>query len=122
MRISDWSSDVCSSDLPTPVTNSSRPPDPTPLGPQPRVAVPFFAHFRFEWRPRAEEPDHGRHHSTSRHDRAGRRIYRLCALQRCADLADRYPRPIGRAYGRELVCSYVEISVVAVSLKKKNKN
>src|SRR3546814_21170312 len=31
-------------------------------------------------------------------------------------------RQIGRASGRERVCQYVEISVVAVSLKKKSKN
>src|SRR3546814_12678408 len=34
--------------------------------------------------------------------------------------AEDYPAKIGRASCRERVCQYVEISVVAVSLKKKN--
>src|SRR3546814_15620321 len=101
MRISDWSSDVCSSDL-RPHAGDRRQEDraaPDPLGhPARRRAVP---------------------------DRQ-----RRGALAGGADQGDRRAGggrrggafEIGRASCRERVCQYVYISWVAVSLKKNKKN
>src|SRR3546814_20150366 len=99
MRISDWSSDVCSSDLSEglhrgdvevdrPATN------PVSVG----VADDDPTVARQEW---PEEDERGPH------------LHRRLAR-------DEQPQ-IGRASGRERVCQYVSISVVAVSLKKKKK-
>src|SRR3546814_19248055 len=95
MRISDWSSDVCSSDL----------------------ALPHHG------------CDHGHAQRQARLGRAGDRL-RLAALFRFhagksaggVDEGDHRQAEleIGRASCRERVCQYVKISVVAVSLKKKN--
>src|SRR3546814_18409821 len=58
-------------------------------------------------------------------DRLGRQVFRAhCSRRathrRLGDLRRRPRAQIGRASCRERVCQYVEISVVAVSLKKKN--
>src|SRR3546814_19116741 len=94
MRISDWSSDVCSSDLPNQASEVVEVPGPT-----------------------AEAVRESR--------------YRM--LEKLADFDDALmekvleeveperDEQIGRASCRERVCQYVEISVVAVSLKTKNK-
>src|SRR3546814_16732882 len=95
MRISDWSSDVCSSDL---------------------RCEPDRGTFGHD-----EQRDRGE-------DRAGEEIGAAAAeatepgavAHMADDRLDEQPgqRQIGRASGRETVCQYVEISVVAVSLKK----
>src|SRR3546814_20668116 len=83
MRISDWSSDVCSSDLARP----------RPLG---LVLVQALT---------------------------ARREIESAGIVDTAGLPGLRLQPaieqIGRASGRERVCQYVSISVVAVSLKKK---
>src|SRR3546814_18954556 len=89
MRISDWSSDVCSSDL---VSSKLA-----------RRASPAFFRTSKRCRDAAHRRGKADRHQTSRH----------------IDL--RRQREIGRASCRERVCQYVEISVVAVSLKKKRK-
>src|SRR3546814_11719504 len=95
MRMSDWSSDVCSSDLRT--QRLLRPGGPD----LPRADLGSGARPRDRW---------------LRSARACRRRHRV---------GDRQARPtgdsgqIGRASCRERVCPYVEISVVAVALKKK---
>src|SRR3546814_13110069 len=89
MRISDWSSDVCSSDLSLPC----HPPSCQCLGDQPpRVVAP-------------EQRDE------AAHARPGAR-----SEQR---LIERPEPELGRASCRERVCQYVSISVVAASLKQK---
>src|SRR3546814_11115132 len=91
MRISDWSSDVCSSDLkPHSEPRSSGPHSGPPSRPSRRWSRPATC-------ARAARP---------------RRAIRS---KRCARAAQ-----IGRAAGRERVCPYVSITVVAVSLTKKN--
>src|SRR3546814_14510477 len=95
MRISDWSSDVCSSDL-----------------------GGDAALYRWTEIDKAGRRDH-------RSPSAGtkRRYQRLKAFcySRLLCSAGRHPRfqstKIGRASCRERVCQYVSISVVAVSLK-----
>src|SRR3546814_17955577 len=95
MRISDWSSDVCSSDLFDAVR---------PLG-EPDV-----------------HEDHVGAVTLGRGDGGGRG--RDGVADGVADLLhhlldrERQHEPIGRASCRERVCTYVYISVVAVSLKK----
>src|SRR3546814_15372460 len=95
MRISDWSSDVCSSDL------RSR-----------RLRRRWLFVDHRTWR--------------------RRKLWRRCELRqdirsrpylcdgRCLPPAE--SDEIGRASCRERVCQYVEISVVAVSLKKKQRD
>src|SRR3546814_20607933 len=85
MRISDRSSDVCSSDL---------------LGIQHQCAVADIAGDRAEHRQRVERQGAGPPDGT----------------------AGRWPQEIGRESCRERGCQYVWLSVVDVSLKKKNKN
>src|SRR3546814_17562904 len=97
MRISDWSSDVCSSDLATAGrTAAGRQAPPYPLG---RAAAPRAAARRL---------------------RETGASYRPAAVD-IVDLAGRIGRQIGRASCRERGCQYVEISVVDVSFKKKQK-
>src|SRR3546814_15392950 len=99
MRISDWSSDVCSSDLrqrEIPGRNAHHRPQ--------RLLR------RAEGRPRlrriiAQEIDRLPHFGNG----VGQRLARLPHDQ---------AQPIGRASCRERVCQYVYISVVAVSLNK----
>src|SRR3546814_16474487 len=105
MRISDWSSDVCSSDLPWQWT----PGNGTPRGHSIRVVQPHFLHDRggdFLDRlgggrqPRNAFPPH---HAFG----LGDFVAALGQLE------------IGRASCRERVCQYVSYSVAAVTLKKK---
>src|SRR3546814_19278299 len=93
MRISDWSSDVCSSDLWLPSNAASS-----------RCGG------------HRAEPDRAHPCRTRLQGRADR-------LRPDRNLRHRQPlrRQIGRESCRERVCQYVYISVVAVSLKKKNK-
>src|SRR3546814_18796881 len=122
MRISDWSSDVCSSDLPQPhhAASAFRSSEPSVKAPRRSRTCPV--------RPRSEtEP--------------GRRVVAkgdwFSALRMGWSAPNRQvPLPhtpiaaldreqsrgaIGRASCRERVCKYVENPVVAVSLKKKKK-
>src|SRR3546814_17487266 len=92
MRISDWSSDVCSSDLP-----------------QKRRLVPA-RHSLIQLEESRHEPATAA--GSRRSDHAGRAAFRC----RAPSLF----REIGRASCRETVCQYVSISVVAVSLEKEN--
>src|SRR3546814_1065229 len=99
MRISDWSSDVCSSDL----RSSAEP---------------------------GSQPDGCDHHDQTRYDARGvmgtaglegkHRLHQGVAREANQDRPDSLcaRHQIGRASCRERVCQYVEISVVAVSLKK----
>src|SRR3546814_14054796 len=100
MRISDWSSDVCSSDL------VDR-----------RILVTRKGSTAFE---------KGRHAADlnlcAGEFREEARQTPAHIVELCRDRRDqrRFSRlKIGRASCRERVCPYVEISVVAVSLKKK---
>src|SRR3546814_15886106 len=100
MRISDWSSDVCPSDLFL-------------------IGFAFAALGLFDRTldivlrhpARARGDDRGAQPGI--HRRIGQ-----ARLRRHRDLAAELGK-IGRASGRERVCQYVSISVVAVSLKKK---
>src|SRR3546814_13751327 len=94
MRISDWSSDVCSSDL---GRRSASDRDVT-VGLD-RVGIGNRAVRHFD----------GRMHRRVREGSRG--AVRYLSLEGES-------RPIGRASCRERVCPYVYISVVAVSLKK----
>src|SRR3546814_16508858 len=94
MRISDWSSDVCSSDLPRPARPSR---SASLIG----VAAPAMR----------ERARHGGDHVERGEDDAD--------ADRLVGPALRARDQIGRASCRESVCQYVEISGVAVSLQKK---
>src|SRR3546814_13641584 len=108
MRISDWSSDVCSSDLILWITTSA--------------AVPRFS--------RGRDPVLGERDVARLGDQReafvaqvqvdeGGHCRVLLGLGR-VDVDEQRPREeIGRASCRERVCQYVSIWVVAVSLKKK---
>src|SRR3546814_17705556 len=125
MRISDWSSDVCSSDLAHRPPARSRRPPPASI------------------RASSEPP-----HRDPQHHRRGREIEPVIGLVAVPDAlehpvplrvvmpllgadhhrvivrgggAEAQPDEIGRASCRERVWQYGEISVVAVSLKKKKK-
>src|SRR3546814_14472261 len=93
MRISDWSSDVCSADLESPVQSSKR-----------------------RKRKKVEKAGLRKASKSRKKD-----------LKAILKAADRYTLPekindeIGRASCRERVCQYVSISVVAVTLKKKQR-
>src|SRR3546814_15853765 len=99
MRISDWSSDVCSSDLAT---------------------LPD--------RGRAERPHHRQPLPEGRGAARAMIAMALALLAVVALVAAVGPATgyadgqIGRASCRERVCQYVSISVVAVSLKKKQQD
>src|SRR3546814_17860606 len=102
MRISDWSSDVCSSDLLPPIKS---------------VGMPDRRHGREE-----------QHVSVKRALVIGSSggigaalVNQLVASGRFDRIYARNRRPheIGRASRRERGCPYVKISVVAVTLKKK---
>src|SRR3546814_14722379 len=103
MRISDWSSDVCSSDL---------------------TAARFQAGVGRRRR-RSRDSHRCGYQSVLRRWRSeGVHAGRQLRDERERSLGDRgsaydHPTEIGRASCRERVCQYVEISVVAVSLKKK---
>src|SRR3546814_19338135 len=128
MRIGDWSSDVCSSDLVH--TCAATPPwlaKGLSAGTEPsafkRTILPRFDCMSCAgvicWR----SPE--LIHSLPKRSKAMRWLE--CALPltlgACRQITcrlDRLPQ-IGRASGREGVCQYVQISVVAVSVKKKKK-
>src|SRR3546814_12189249 len=93
MRMSDWSSDVCSSDLATSGCSRSH------------------AQMRAAFSP-------ARLMRSSSVSRLRKSIQALCG-SRMVPMVLRIIQ-IGRASCRERVCQYVLISVVAVSLKKKN--
>src|SRR3546814_21106563 len=104
MRISDWSSDVCSSDL---IWHS---PAPLPCGTSqaPHACPPPRLHPRPTRSSNCTCPNPA--HDQPRPYTIGRRA--PCP-QACPS------QELGRASCRERVCQYVSISVVAVSLKKK---
>src|SRR3546814_12095227 len=91
MRISDWSSDVCSSDLASAQFRRGR------------VLGSLLVH-----------PELG-----GRRSGGGERSHESHDGRGCGEFAHVCPQEIGRASCRERVCQYVSISVVAVSLKKK---
>src|SRR3546814_20237251 len=99
MRISDWSSDVCSSDLPD----------------RPRPGLLLCR------RPLAPGLQLGGQHRCDRFaDHAQLRYPGPGTVGNARDGAPEVAaRQIGRASCRERVCQYVSSSVVAVSLKKK---
>src|SRR3546814_13539202 len=110
MRISDWSSDVCSSDLHC------------TAGKQPvRCNSPQIAERRSCNRGKAEmEHRYEETHIDSQGARAGDNISKVDRVTRHRQQDWSHDdRQIGRASCRERVCKYVKISVVAVSLKKK---
>src|SRR3546814_13160659 len=104
MRISDWSSDVCSSDL-------------TRVAPHPHARRSFAS----------SSPRHTVNLVNSAPvmpespllpvAEAQARLFAMAAPV----AVEHAPLQIGRASCRERVCQYVSISVVAVPLKKKNK-
>src|SRR3546814_20292302 len=101
MRISDWSSDVCSSDLPI---------------------VPIVIHNATDVAPKNEfvmRPATVRVTVLPPVDTAKWSVRTMGSHVR--DVRNMF-LPIGRASCRERVCQYVLISVVAVSLKKQNTN
>src|SRR3546814_19684589 len=99
MRISDWSSDVCSSDLVAVLENAF-----AKVRPRENHAE------RIERRPGLDRAaaDHAALRKRPRAAAGGR-----------ARISNGDAGQIGRASCRERVCQYVSISVVAVSLKKK---
>src|SRR3546814_14343547 len=103
MRISDWSSDVCSSDLHDPAPGVVR-----------IDCQGGYAQIGF---------DAGR---PLINDKARRCGIAALAINNCIHFAALWPEvealEIGRASCRERVCPYVSISVVAVSLNKKKKH
>src|SRR3546814_16088932 len=94
MRISDWSSDVCSSDLPGATDHHGLLRARGPQAAQHFAVVAVLEHDAAVAMPQRQAIQRGHH----------------------------LPDQIGRASCRERVCQYVEISVVAVTLKKKKKN
>src|SRR3546814_12709607 len=108
MRISDWISDVCSSDLETQITSDHHDFIGLCRGHGPSV------HRDRRWR---SEPDRRRDRRGRRHACSDRLWHLLhpCFLSFGASLE------IGRASFRERVCKYVYFSGDALSLKKKKK-
>src|SRR3546814_18077971 len=104
MRISDWSSDVCSSDL----TDDGNP-----------FAHQLLRHLADAGAAAGRvEVDEWRFRIVVRHHAPGAGGHLRVERRR---LVGKKRHKIGRASCRERVCQYVSISVVAVSLKKKNK-
>src|SRR3546814_15052932 len=111
MRISDWSSDVCSSDLIGVARADILIAVATHRSSAARIETP-----RRRDRVARRAQDRPQPHPPGEHDAIGNGLIRARVHLR-AGIAE---RQIGRASCRERVCQYVEISVVAVSLKKKN--
>src|SRR3546814_13760431 len=107
MRISDWSSDVCSSDLLAPRLHAGSAEDWLPqAGAYARLDMHYYEQLRWIQAVLAAHPP-----------RAAER-----AMFGGADMRpDEAAAKIGRASCRERVCQYVWISVVAVAFKKKKK-
>src|SRR3546814_16835139 len=103
MRISDWSSDVCSSDL---EPGGQEKTDEHEQQDAPR-------------HPRERGQRHHREHDGGRLEVVAHRRQPDAAGLGCHAAT---PPQIGRASCREKVCKYVSISVVAVSFKKKPHN
>src|SRR3546814_15646531 len=117
MRISDWSSDVCSSDL-------------SPLAERRAAALSLDSTLLAELLGRVELRELL---DAGVIEQAERELQRLVPDRKAKDLegvadllrmlgpltTDEVTEQIGRASGRERVCQYVSIRVCAVSLKKK---
>src|SRR3546814_18229533 len=108
MRISDWSSDVCSSDLPRGMQTIAVAMKGLEFPETPEIP----AKFPKGWAPDIQAFRSGLDFSTVD-----------LTTDEKAKLYEWYLRTIGEKIGRascrERVCQYVEITVVAVSLKKK---
>src|SRR3546814_12301914 len=107
MRISDWSSDVCSSDLPARVSAIEL------LCMSASTSDSRSSRRQEAWRAITLS----RHPSFSFIDRLRARVG--ASVRRYSGCVFACAWKIGRASCRERVCQYVSISVVAVSLKKK---
>src|SRR3546814_11692368 len=116
MRISDWSSDVCSSDLQSGANGGGHfPPDNDPI---------YFKRVEQSHRVTGSVDRLRRFHPTLICSRPSRR--RRYSSDWCRHWSRRRrriapPGQIGRASWRERVGQYVSISVVGVSVKKKTK-
>src|SRR3546814_17917644 len=108
MRISDWSSDVCSSDL-MQVASAS-----TEAAPRPTRLWDLNFGYVIDGRDVPWKP-------LTVYDDGAKTVIRF-APEVLARKAPALLVKIGRASWRERVCQSVSISVVAVSLKKKQKN
>src|SRR3546814_13970856 len=106
MRISDWSSDVCSSDLLTRRPQFLAVADARRKAVLPGLILQIRAHDERQ-QPREDEPA----------VRVG-----FTASRKIGNAVARNRAQIGRASCRERVCQYVYISVVAVSLKIKHRS
>src|SRR3546814_8367084 len=104
MRIRDWSSDVCSSDLP-------------------RLRCDRAGKRRNGARPRSQHATKKCYAALPELCGSAAAAIRLAALttasRQATTILGCWPTQIGRASGRERVCPYVWISGVDVSLKKK---
>src|SRR3546814_19462679 len=111
MRISDWSSDVCSSDLVDRLL--------TELSDDIRRQSAYVGIERQDLNAMAVAIKHGELFGTSL---ANRTIPQTGpSFAPAPSAAPRgFVATIGRASGRERVCQYVSISVVSVTFKKKN--
>src|SRR3546814_12395545 len=105
MRISDWSSDVCSSDLGG--GDGRQLGDQADRGEAALLRIVVVRVVVVEAGHRAEHADQHRHRMRFVAEAAEEALERLVQHQ------------IGRASCRERVCPYVSISVGAVTLKKK---
>src|SRR3546814_19188948 len=108
MRISDWSSDVCSSDLPRVWYSMPRSPHRIPNS----RGIAYTSFWRWEEVGGLVRLDSQQTATLRRSDRE----------RFSAEVKAFVEGKIGRASCRERGGQYVEISVVAVSFKKKNEN
>src|SRR3546814_14570984 len=115
MRISDWSSDVCSSDLRRCTRATGRPSPTSSTAGWPRARQPADSAFA------APDAGSGRYSQPVQWGAipVPRQLIGQAQLFVREAAARNRQEEIGRASCRERVCQYVEISVVAVSLKKK---
>src|SRR3546814_14607073 len=98
MRISDWSSDVCSSDL-------------VKLSPAAEALLDDLENDTVDFQPNYDDK--------SREPTVLPARFPKLLVNGAGGIAAGMATKIGRASCRESVCLYVEISVVAVKLKKK---
>src|SRR3546814_11100423 len=116
MRISDWSSDVCSSDLPEKGKHAHGQVDVEHPAPREIIGQPAAERG-------ADDRPEDRAHAPDRHRRAvafGRIDVEQDRLAHRHERRAENALDIGRASCRERVCQYVYISVIALSLKKNN--